>query len=56
MTMCDYLLDEIREGTEMIDVHGRRVPAPPKLNPPPVPSPSSRRPSISAAKYVSSYK
>ena len=44
---------EQREGTEVIDVYGRMVPAPPKLAPPPIPSPSNRRPSISSAKYVS---
>ena len=49
------LLDEVPEGTDMIDVHGRRVPAPPRKAPPPVPSPNARRPSISNIKYVSIY-
>ena len=46
------MVDEILEGSELIDVYGKRVPAPPKLTPPPVPSPSNRRSSISSAKYV----
>ena len=45
---------DLRQVDEIINLHGRNVPAPPKFSPPPVPSPANnKRLNPNTAKYVS---
>ncbi len=54
--ICLFCIDDLRQADEVINIHGRIVPAPPKFTPPSVPSPNTnKRQGPNSAKYVSQF-